>query len=165
MSVTKVKTSESIFDIALLSGSIENVYTIIQDSGLDVGVSYDFTGLELTYPDNQITNKEAQKLQATVKKVITIRTEQSIFDLSLQYYGSVESVYDLIQNNSFIDSIIDDDFRNNELNYTESQKPVPQYLRTNNLVLATNTPRRFYLLTELGEFLLTENNENIALNG
>lgn len=162
MNIT-VKNGQSIFDVALLSGNIENVFTIIQDSGLDVGISSDFTGKTLTYTESDQPIKEATKVETITQKVVTIRKEQSIFDLSLQYYGSVENVYSLIQNNSFIDSIIDDEFSKNRLNYTELNTAIPLFFRTNNYVLATNKPRIEFLLTELGEFINTENDEAIIL--
>ena len=158
-----VKTGQTIFDVALLSGNIENVYTIIQDSGLDVGVSSDFTGKSLIYTESDKPIKEATKLESVKQKVVTIRKEQSIFDLSLQYYGSVENVYSLIQNNSFIDSVIDDEFSKNVLNYAELNTAIPLFFRTNNFILGTNKPRMEFLLTELGEFINTENDEAIIL--
>lgn len=159
----KVTNGQTIFDIALLSGNIENVYTIIQDSGLDVGISSDFTGETLTYTESEQQKKEAVKLENVKQKVVTIRKEQSIFDLSLQYYGSVEKVFDLIQNNSFIDSVVDDEFSKNVLNYTELNTAIPLFFRTNNFILGTNKPRIEFLLTQLGDFINTENDEAIIL--
>lgn len=159
----KVTNGQTIFDIALLSGNIENVYTIIQDSGLDVGISSDFTGETLTYTESDQPIKEAIKLENVKQKVVTIRKEQSIFDLSLQYYGSVEKVFDLIQNNSFIDSVVDDEFSKNVLNYTELNTAIPLFFRTNNFILGTNKPRIEFLLTQLGDFINTENDEAIIL--
>ena len=115
--------------------------------------------------------KALKNLAQNVKKlnkIVTIKQNQSIFDLSLQYYGSIENVYDLIQSNSYFDSILTDNFNANVLNYTSEVNYVNNYFSKNLIDIATKPniitiEGSNYLLQEDGSYLLQETGFKILL--
>lgn len=161
----KVKSSQTIFDICLIAyKDATKVYQLISENTNITDIGMDLTGLTLVYtPTNYISNEVIQNTKK-LNKLVTIKSEQSIFDLSLQYYGSLDNIYDLIQNNSFIDSIINTEINGNILILNNDKNFVNEYYRKNSINIGTKKPfANNYLLNEDGSYLLQENGFYILL--
>ncbi len=165
----KVLNGQSIFDIALYCyNDATLVYNLINENSIITDINMNLTGLNLVYTPIEIIKYEAKENPNKVNKVVTIKKEQSLFDLSLQYYGDVKNVYDLIQSNSYLDSILTDNFNANVLNYTSEVNYVNSYFSKNLIDIATK-PNGItiegsnYLLQEDGSYLLQENGFKIIL--
>jgi hypothetical protein len=165
----KVLNGQSIFDIALYCyNDATLVYNLINENSIITDINMNLTGLNLVYTPIEIIKYEAKENPNKVNKVVTIKKEQSLFDLSLQYYGDVENVYDLIQSNSYLDSILTDNFNANVLNYTSEVNYVNSYFSKNLIDIATKPQGIIiegsnYLLQEDGSYLLQENGFKIIL--
>lgn len=165
----KVLNGQSIFDIALYCyNDATLVYNLINENSIITDINMNLTGLNLVYTPIEIIKYEAKENPNKVNKVVTIKKEQSLFDLSLQYYGDVENVYNLIQSNSYLDSILTNNFNANVLNYTSEVNYVNSYFSKNLIDIATK-PNGItiegsnYLLQEDGSYLLQENGFKIIL--
>jgi hypothetical protein len=165
----KVLNGQSIFDIALYCyNDATLVYNLINENSIITDINMNLTGLNLVYTPIEIIKYEAKENPNKVNKVVTIKKEQSLFDLSLQYYGDVANVYDLIQSNSYLDSILTDNFNANVLNYTSEVNYVNSYFSKNLIDIATKPniiiiEGSNYLLQEDGSYLLQENGFKIIL--
>jgi hypothetical protein len=165
----KVLNGQSIFDIALYCyNDATLVYNLINENSIITDINMNLTGLNLVYTPIEIIKYEAKENPNKVNKVVTIKKEQSLFDLSLQYYGAIDNVYNLIQSNSYLDSILTDNFNANVLNYTSETNYVNSYFSKNLIDIATK-PNGItiegsnYLLQEDGSYLLQENGFKIIL--
>jgi hypothetical protein len=74
-------------------------------------------------------------------KSVTIKDEQTIFDLSLQMYGSIESVYKIIQDNPSIIDIHTEPLQGMSIVYEEQTLNLTKYFSTNNKSISTNYPK------------------------
>lgn len=171
MNVT-VNSDQTIFDLAILAyGDASRAYDlIIENPSLLSSLNDELTGLTLTYTPSIKTRKEAVIIVKSIKKDVTISQDQTLFDLSLQYYGSAESVYQLIAENTQINSLISLDYVGTVLNYTENLTTIPTYFKTNRINIATRQPfeetqttQLNYLLQEDGTMLLQEDGTGIIL--
>ena len=165
----KVLNGQTIFDIALFCyNDATLVYNLISENSFITDINMDLVGLNLIYTPIEIVKYEAKENAKTLNKVVTIKKEQSLFDLSLQYYGDVESVYTLIQSNSYLDSVLTDNFNGNVLNYTSEINYVNNYYSKNLINIGTKPQfitieESTYLLQEDGSYLLQEDGFKIIL--
>lgn len=165
----KVLNGQTIFDIALYCyNDATLVYNLINENSIITDILMNLTGYTLVYTPIEIVKNEAEQNTKKINKIVTIKQNQSIFDLSLQYYGSIENVYDLIQSNSYLDNILTDNFNANVLNYTSEVNYVNSYFSKNLIDIATKPQGIIiegsnYLLQEDGSYLLQENGFKIIL--
>jgi len=165
----KVLNGQTIFDLALYCyNDATLVYNLINENSFITDILMDLTGLTLFYTPIESVKYEAKQNTKVLNKVVTIKKQQSLFDLSLQYYGDVESVYTLIQSNSYLDSILSDNFNGNVLNYTSEINYVNNYYSKNLIDIATKPititiEESNYLLQEDGSYLLQEDGFKIIL--
>ena len=98
-------------------------------------------------------------------KNVTIKENQSIFDLSLQIYGSVENVFDVLKLTGISDI---NEFENKGINFSYEYKPlkIPKYLSERNLSLATLIPfdKIVYRIVDNGDFREIDTNELRIVN-
>lgn len=72
-------------------------------------------------------------------KYVTIKDGQTIFDLSLQLYGSLEYVYTILQDSpSIVD--IHSTLTGLTIQYEEQNTDLTKYFSTNNKSISTNYP-------------------------
>lgn len=168
-SEVKVIKGQTIFDLALFCyNDASLVYDLIAENPTITDIGMDLTGLTLVYTPKKVVKFEAKQNDKTLNKVVTITSEQSLFDLSLQYCGDVSKVYELIQNNTFLDSIISEDFNSNILTLTPEKNYISNYFEKNGINIGTK-PKVIvvegfsYLLQENGDYLLQENGSKIIL--
>lgn len=164
----KVLNGQTIFDLALYCyNDATLVYNLINENSFITDILMDLTGLTLFYTPIESVKYEAKQNTKVLNKVVTIKQNQSLFDLSLQYYGDVENVYNLIQSNTYLDSILSDNFNGNVLNYTSEINYVNNYYSKNLIDIATKPQITIeesnYLLQEDGSYLLQEDGFKIIL--
>lgn len=170
----KVDSGQSIYDICLIAyGDASFTYKLIEENPtLITSVLSDITGLTLNYTPEaySFTSKEAIAIELTTQKNVTIKSTQTLFDVALQYYGSAENVYQLISENPTIIGILDTDYTNKQLGYTENKTKVPSFFRDNSIVVSTKQEVTTnsnviinYLLQEDGTMLLQEDGTGIII--
>lgn len=164
-SEVKVINGQTIFDLALFCyNDASLVYDLIAENPTITDIGMDLTGLTLVYTPKKVVPYEAKQNAKTLNKVVTITSEQTLFDLSLQYYGDVSFVYDLIQNNTFLDNILSNSFNSNTLILGNEKNYVNNYYYKNNIMIGTKQINiNSFLLQEDGFYLLQENNSKIIL--
>lgn len=69
-------------------------------------------------------------------KVVTIKSTQNLLDISLQYYGTIERVFDVVDVLGL--ESINSDPTGKELTVTTTNNNVYQYCLRNNITLASN---------------------------
>lgn len=163
-----VQNGQSVFDVALACyGDPAAIYDLASENPtLNIGATSNLSGITITYTPRvkSSANKEVIKKVNPLPKVVTIRDDQNVFDLALQYYGKPELVYKMLAQNPEITSILINGLGGKQLVYNESIEFIPNFYRTNKLTVATRYPtKNQYLLTEDGGFLLQENGEKIIL--
>lgn len=160
----KVKNGQSIYDVALFCyNDATLVYDLIDENPTITSILMDLTAMNLVYTPKKAIKYEAKENVNKPKKVVTIKKEQSIFDLSLQHYGGVEFFYDLIDKNSFIENIISNELNANILTVSENKNYITEFYKKGNVEIGTNTRPINYLLLENGFYLLQENSGLIIL--
>ena len=65
----------------------------------------------------------------------------SIFDLSLQLYGTIENAYTLISDNDNIDNINENQQPGKVVKYTEGQNPFVSFVSEKNIFVNTSDPK------------------------
>lgn len=166
-----VQSGQSIFDIAtIVFGDASLAYNLLKENPQVESVLSDLTGMTLKYVPVPINKKEAVLTITTSQRIITMKSDQTLFDLALQYHGKAEDVYKLLLENPFIDSILDDGYISKELKYVQNNTMIPNFYFKNNITVATRYPvsqgavAQFnYLLQEDGFYLLQENGFRIII--
>lgn len=131
-----VKSEQSIFDIAIIAyQDASRVYDLILGNPSIDNINSEITGLNLEFTKSFLTQKEVIKTTSKSKKSVIINSMQSIFDISLQYYGGAEFAYNVILENN-LDNILSD-ATGIELNYTINNTAVPIFFNKNNILVAT----------------------------
>jgi len=166
----KVLNGQTIFDICLIAyKDATKVYQLISENPIITDIEMDLTGLTLVYTPPIYFVYEAKQNNLKLNNLVTIKKEQSIFDLSLQYYGSLENIYSLIQENDFIENINSNNLNGNVLKINGDKNYINQYFKKFNInigtdiMLETIEPTFSYLLQENGNYLLQENGFKIIL--
>jgi hypothetical protein len=117
-----------------------------------------------------VVKYEAKQNAKKLNKLVTIKSEQSLFDLSLQHYGDVSFVYQLIKENTYLDSILSQSYSSNILTLNAEKNYVNNYFAIGGIEIGTK-PKVIvidgvsvnYLLQENGGYLLQENGDKIIL--
>ena len=100
-------------------------------------------------------------------KNVTIKSSQTLFDISLQYYGSIERVFDVV-NALGLDSI-DSDPTGKTLTITSTNNNIYQYCLRNGITMATNVSPKLvpplilivnYRVTSTGDQRITAAGDN-----
>jgi hypothetical protein len=125
--------------------------------------------MTLVYTPLEAKKKEAVQNTLKVNKVVTIKLQQTLFDLYLQNYGTLDGFYDMIQNNSFLDSIITSGYNGNVLAPSGVDNYITKFFASNTISTGSKritdvpviTPE--LLLLEDGDFLLLEDGYKIIL--
>jgi hypothetical protein len=160
----KVKNGQSIYDIALFCyNDASLVYDLIDENPSIDSIGMDLTAMTLVYTPKKVVKYEAKENADKANKLVTIKQQQSLFDLSLQYYGGIDFIYDLIQNNSFIDSILSNDVNGNNLSSVSEKNYVTEFYNKRSFIVGTNIPKTEFLLQEDGYYILQETGSKILL--
>lgn len=139
MSYYTIKYGESLIDISSkLYGDISYVYDLLKWNTSINGISdTNIIGLELYYePIVKSSFKPVVTEPKNIKKNVTISESQSVFDVSLQIYGTIEKAFDLIKLANISD-INDTDLAGINFNYDFVGNKVTNYFNNRNLKIAT----------------------------
>ncbi len=110
--------------------------------------------------------RETVKVVQDKQRVVIIRSDQTLFDIALQLYGSPEYVFNLIDLNGSIASLTDEAIVNLNVNYVKQFTAIPVYFDNNNTTIATRYPiiSGSFLKQENLLFILQEDGYKIKLN-
>lgn len=72
---------------------------------------------------------------------IIVKQDQSIFDMSVQLYGSIEFVYKILEDNPSLANIHPQNITGFNLQYTEQKADNVVYFATNKINITTGSPR------------------------
>jgi hypothetical protein len=167
-----IKYGESIIDVSVkLYSNVSYVYELIKLNPILQNINNEsITGLEINYePILTNTFKPVVTTETILKKNVTIRQNQSIFDVSLQIFGTTERVLDVLKLGN-ISSINEQNLANINFDYEYEATIIPKYILQKGYTVSTLksiTTGRIagvdYLLLEDGYYLLQENNSKIIL--
>jgi len=134
-----IKYGESIFDVSTkIYGNINNVfYLILLNPILDNVNNTNITGLTINYvdiPQSRFITKTNEIFKP--QKSVTIKENQSIFDVSLQIYGNIEQVFDIV-NNSEIDNINETEIKGITYKYDYNNTKFVNYFSSKKVVITT----------------------------
>lgn len=73
-------------------------------------------------------------------KTVTVKEGQTIFDLSLQLYGDVSKIYDLIKLNPKIENITYNNLTGMVILYDDFKTETTEYFKTNQITISTRFP-------------------------
>jgi len=169
MSKYTIKYGESIIDVSLkLYSNISYVYNLIKWNPILENINNEsITGLEIYYePILTNTFKPVVTTETILKKNVTIRQNQSIFDVSLQIFGTTERVLDVLKLGN-ISIINGQNLLNINFDYEYEATMIPKYILQKGYTITTlkyvTVDGIDYLLKEDGYYLLQENNSKIIL--
>lgn len=136
-----IKYGESLVDVSLkLYGDISYVFDLIKlNPTLESIDNANIVGLEIVY--NVIEKQPiivAIKNTKTITKNVTIGEKQSIFDLSLQIYGSVENAFDVVKKAN-VESLNSVDIKGVSFNYDYVPLKIPKYLNDKKIIVSTKS--------------------------
>lgn len=136
-----IKYGESLVDVSLkLYGDISYVFDLIKLNPILQNIDNTaIVGLEIDY--NTIEKQPIIAAIKPVKKVVknvTILDKQNIFDLSLQIYGTIENVFDVLKL-SGVESINDNEIKAIQFNYNYVPLKVPKYLNDKKIIISTKS--------------------------
>lgn len=159
----KVNNGQSIFDMALICyNDASLVYDLLNENPNITDINMDLTGLTLFYTPKEVVKYEAKENSSKLNKVVTIVNGQSLFDLSLQYFGDVSNIYKLIQDNSFLENILSGSFNSNNLKLGTEKNYVINYYNKINKTIGTETPKQFDYIWDGIDDLWDGNNDLIS---
>lgn len=159
---------QTIFDVALQTyGSIEYIFDIVNDSGLSGAQSYQ-TGDIIVYNDS--VKSEVKNLEIKVQsdeKTYLVRDRQSVFDLSIQIYGTVENIFDLIQNNEGFINVDNQNLIWKTIKYKDQNNDNAKYFKVNKKIITTGVSTIVAtdkaIATADGLFIETANGDYISV--
>lgn len=140
-----VKSEDTIYDVALRTYGLDSVYKLVQDNDLvDIAsltamqnIDFDETFIVALPP---VVQAKATVKESNIKTIIG-RDGQTIYDICLMVYGSLENLYKLL-----IDSKIDSPNTGSLFNYSltfDTEKQVDsmlyKHLNINKIVYNTST--------------------------
>ena len=163
-----INDGQNIFDVAISTGNINNLFIILNEN--EINVDSELTaGQEIVIPStsNNIENfiiSSFQNLQQVTNYII--KTGQTIFDLTLQFFGDIEQLFKFNFDNSFDISTILISGQNVIINnFQLGNESVKKFVNLNNLILCNSIEISSlqYLETESGVIITTEDGQGILV--
>ena len=163
-----INDGQNIFDVAISTGNINNLFIILNEN--EINVDSELTaGQEIVIPStsNNIENfiiSSFQNLQQVTNYII--KTGQTIFDLTLQFFGDIEQLFKFNFDNSFDISTILISGQNFIINnFQLGNESVKKFVNLNNLILCNSIEISSlqYLETESGVIITTEDGQGILV--
>ena len=123
------KNGQTIYDISIaIYGIIEPVFKLLEWN--NINLNSDLSGLELYYEPVVFDGfKPVETIEENLKRLVTIKENQSIFDVSLQLFGNLESVFKL--------GNLDTDLTKTTIEYEINKTSVPTYFYDKKINLST----------------------------
>jgi len=148
MSYYKIKYGETLIDVSTkLFGDASYTFDLINWNTSLVSIDdTNLQGLEIYYePIVKSGFKPVVTSDIVPFKSVTIKQNQSIFDISLQLFGTTERIFEVFYLTRV--SSLDDDIIGKKFIYVFENKDVPTFLNNKNIFLATAS------LKESGNFI------------
>ena len=144
MNVTNINADQKdLFSKTIeLYGDLSYLFRLIADNGFTGITETIAAGAPVAYDDAlafiEKTTVAPADVTATAKeKTYRIQENQTIFDVSLQLYGTIEGVFNILQRSTGIDNINQTNLRNINAVYTEQSSPIPKYYTKKGITVAT----------------------------
>lgn len=123
------KNGQTIYDVSIaIYGTIEPVFKLLEWN--NINLNSDLSGLELYYEPVVFNGfKPVETIEENLKRLVTIKENQSIFDISLQLFGNLESIFKL--------GDLDSDLTKKTIEYEINKTSVPTYFYDKKINLST----------------------------
>lgn len=123
------KNGQTIYDVSIaIYGTIEPVFKLLEWN--NINLNSDLSGLELYYEPVVFNGfKPVETVEESIKRLVTIKENQSIFDISLQLFGDIESVFKL--------GDLDSDLTKKTIEYEINKTSVPTFFYDKKISLST----------------------------
>lgn len=123
------KNNQTIYDVSIaIYGTIEPVFNLIEWN--NIALNTDLSGSQLYYEPIVFNGfKPVETVEESTKRLVTIKENQSIFDISLQLFGNLESVFKL--------GDLDTDLTKTTIEYEINKTSVPTYFYDKKISLST----------------------------
>lgn len=165
-----IKYGETLFDVTInIYGKIDYIFNLIELNPIlgnitNTGIS----GLEINYEPIVVTDfKPVSTTSINNNKSVTIKENQSLFDVCLQIFGNIEDVFLIIQN-SDVENINDTSIKGIKFNYEYNKTKFAKFFLENSYVISTlkettEAQTVGFLLQENGYYILQENGYKTGL--
>jgi hypothetical protein len=122
-----------------LYGDISFLFDVIDANNIDSITGEIETGTVINYPVvTDLPKVEVQEETENPIKTAVVLENQNLFDLAIQYGGSVESIFEIMDANpDVITSITSQDLSGKVISYTEKKLNLTEYFRKNKIFIAT----------------------------
>lgn len=151
-----IKTGESIYDVSVkIYGDISYSIDLIKLNPDLVNLNNaDISGLTIAYEIIEKTDfKPVKVVTESTQKLVTIGENQSVFDLSLQMYGSLDEVFKVISL-SGVENLNDNEIKGVTFNYDYVNGIVQNYFNDKNIKIATKNPNSLnYIIDQYGNII------------
>ena len=149
-----IKEGQNIFDFAIEKyGTIENIFDVIDDNGLTLNSELN-SGMELNSNTFNKGNNDIKKLELTpvnsgsdefsfLSVFVTSNEEiedesvkegQSIFDITLERYGNIDEIFEIIETNGFtLNTLLNSGQILNVSNFGKGDEEIKDYYKQNNI--------------------------------
>lgn len=166
MSKYTIKYGQSIIDVSLiLYNDISYVFNLINwNPAINNINSTSLAGIEIYYEPILVTDfKYVITDIKPIKKNVTIKDYQSIFDLSLQIYGTVENAFDVVKL-AGVSDITETEMAGIIFTYDYIGTKIPKYLDSKKISIATKYPFTTpnYRITE-NDLIRSTENDNLRI--
>jgi hypothetical protein len=148
MSYYTITYGQSLIDVSVkLFDDASYTFDLINWNSSLVGIDdADLQGLEIYYePIVKSGFKSVVTSDIIPLKSVTIKQGQSIFDVSLQLFGTTERIFEIVDFTGVVN--LDSEIVGKSFSYVFENKDVPTFLNTKGINLATAT------ITESGDFI------------
>lgn len=119
-----VREGQTIFDLSIKTYGLDNIYKLIQENGIESINATLVSGQVITYDETFVIPSApdvspTQRAVVSSIKTFTGRENQSVYDLCLMAYGSLDNLYKLIQDSN-IDNTNERSFYQKIVTYDEN---------------------------------------------
>ncbi len=170
----KNSPGQSLIDVTVSQyGDMEAFFDLLVDNGInDINADIDGSQSFLIDSSKKVVSKfktEIAAVQVIDNTKLIVADGQSLFDVTIQEYGDVEAFFDLLINNEIVD--VNGFLKaGQELNINQNSvlNPFKTYFKKNKKRVNTHNEKEqidSFLLTELGDFIVTNLEENLEING
>lgn len=156
MSNYTIKYGESIYDVALklYGDSSFALLLIAQNPELENLNNSNITGLTIQFEPIVVTAFKPVVTTDTVpEKIVTIREDQNLFDISLQEFGTIERVFDVISL-SGIENINQTEIKGTSFKYVFEKGKIQNFFNDKKIFVSTKTPNKLrYIIDKDGNII------------
>lgn len=143
MAIFRNNKVQSVWDLTTrLYGDLSYVFKFIADNNIQSFNDLINTNIDVYYDDTIVfieTTKTAAFVNIAVQKIkkYKIRPNQTVYDVVMQLYGSLESVFKFLQDNPQIFSVNSTNLDNIEVVYTEQNNELTNFFKKNIIFINT----------------------------